>query len=443
MAKYPADIAKTVHLAVYQRTHKGPSLDVLTRLFETMYFVSLRTDEGRPMIFNVVYLDPANPDPKPPQRIVRDRWSYVSFGNNIPFTPPNISKLAAASDPRTSSLAVYHDKDEELIVWGLIDQGNRYHDYVNYEVEEGPERPGIFQASLEAPGNIVAYLDYQKIAELRVSSLVTKTVDIFTKGPVRDALQATVETYLSRVKAGTGKAAFQERPHWTQTLVDDWFATLCRLLLRIRSYRHGGAIILAPDTSFRGMNIKHPILYNRLRKALVSRGKYLVQRTNASDRIIDYIDRNKPIPVDLYLDETIAENELVDSRSEIDGTLWFISLLSRVDGAILMTRHLTVHGFGVEIRTSEEPNQVALCKAQEVTERSLRIIDYNHFGTRHRSMMRYCWRYPGTVGIVISQDGDIRVMTKVKDALVFWENIKIQIHTFVPRHASYKKGNAD
>lgn len=330
----------------------------------------------------------------------------------------------------------------KLMVWGLIDQGNRYHDFVNYEVEEGPERPGIFQASLEAPGNVVAYLGYQKIAELRISSIVTKTVDIFAKGPVREALDPAVETYLSRVKEKTGNATFRERPHWTKTLAHDWFATLCRLLLRIRSYRHGGAVILTPHTLFRGLNIKHPIMYNRLRKALVCRGKHLVERTNASDRIIDYIDQNKSIPVDLYLDETVADGELGDIRSEIDGALWFISILSRIDGAILMTRHLTVRGFGVEIRTSEEPNHVAVCKAQEVTRRSLRIVDYHQFGTRHRSMMRYCWRYPGTVGIVISQDGDIRVMTRVKDMLVYWENIRLQVHTFVPRQASYRKESA-
>jgi hypothetical protein len=443
MAKYPADIAGTVYSAIHPRARKGPSLDVLTRLFETMYFVSLRTDEGRHMVFSIVYIDPSNPDPDPPERIVSDRWSCVSFEDYVPFTAPNITKLAAASDPRTSSLAVYHDKDEKLIVWGLIDQCNRCYDYMNREVGEGPERPGIFQASLEGPGNIVAYLDYKKIAELRVSSLVTKAVDVFAKGPVRDALQPAVDTYLSRVKKGISEAIFQEREHWTATLVENWFATLCRLLLRIRSYRHGGALILTPKAVSSGLSIKHEILYSRLRKALVSHGQRLIEKTNASDRIGDYVEQEKRIPLGLYLDETVAGNKLTAIRSEIDGALWFISLLSRVDGAILMTRNLTVRGFGVEITTQEEPGRVALCKSQEVTGSFLKTIDYNHYGTRHRSMMRYCWHYPNTVGIVISQDGDIRVMTRVKDVLVFWENIRIQILTFLQQQRARKKNSVE
>jgi hypothetical protein len=441
MAKYPTDIAATVYSAIHPRARKGLSLEVLTRLFETMYFVSLRTDEGRHMVFSIVYIDPSNPDPDPPEEIVSDRWSCVSLEEYVPFTAPNITKLAAASDPRTSSLAVYHNKDEKLIVWGLIDQCNRCYDYMNREVGEGPERPGIFQASLEGPGNIVAYLGYKKIAELRVSSLVTEAIDVFAKGPVRDALQPAVDRYVSRVKKGISEATFQGQEDWTAPLIDDWFATLCRLLLRIRSYRHGGALIMTPKVVSSGLDIKHEILYDRLREALVSHGQCHIEKTNASDGIGDYVKQGKQIPRKLYQDEAAAGKKLAAIRSEINGTLWFISLLSRVDGAILMTRSLTVRGFGVEIKTPDEPSRVVLGRSQEITGSSLKPLRYNHFGTRHRSMMQYCWHYPNTVGIVISQDGDIRVMTKVKDDLVVWENIRIQILTFLRQHRTCKKNS--
>jgi hypothetical protein len=46
-------------------------------------------------------------------------------------------------------------------------------------------------------------------------------------------------------------------------------------------------------------------------------------------------------------------------------------------------------------------------------------------GTRHRSMMRYCNAYPGSVGFVISQDGDIRAISKVKDILILWDGIRL------------------
>jgi hypothetical protein len=41
-------------------------------------------------------------------------------------------------------------------------------------------------------------------------------------------------------------------------------------------------------------------------------------------------------------------------------------------------------------------------------------------------MFSYCWNNNGSLGFVISQDGDIRAITRVEDKLVIWENIKVQ-----------------
>lgn len=41
--------------------------------------------------------------------------------------------------------------------------------------------------------------------------------------------------------------------------------------------------------------------------------------------------------------------------------------------------------------------------------------------------MRYCYENPGALGFVISQDGDIRAITRVADKLVLWENIDVEL----------------
>ena len=46
----------------------------------------------------------------------------------------------------------------------------------------------------------------------------------------------------------------------------------------------------------------------------------------------------------LHLDETVTKTELEDIDSELDGAIWFISLLTRVDGLVLMTPDLGVRG---------------------------------------------------------------------------------------------------
>ena len=171
--------------------------------------------------------------------------------------------------------------------------------------------------------------------------------------------------------------------------------------------------------------------YKRLKDAIVNRAVKLIENTYASDQIFEYIENDDNIPIDLYLDENVSGTELNSIRSEIDGALWFISLLSRVDGLVLMNKNLVVRGFGVEIRSSTPPDRVYSCSTQ--INSALKEVDYNHFGTRHRSMMRYCWNYSGTVGFVVSQDGDVRAITRCGNKVVIWDNIKLQAYTFVKR----------
>jgi len=203
--------------------------------------------------------------------------------------------------------------------------------------------------------------------------------------------------------------------------------------LRIKSYRHGGALLISGVRAERGLNVKYPMSYNRLKNALVNRAVKLIERTYASDQIYEYLEKDDDIPIDLYLEENVSETELNRIRSEIDGALWFISLLSRVDGLVLMNKHLVVRGFGVEIKSSTPPDRVYICSTQIPNNSALKEVDYNHFGTRHRSMMRYCWNYSGTVGFVVSQDGDVRAMIKHGEALLMWENIRLQKYTFIRR----------
>lgn len=139
------------------------------------------------------------------------------------------------------------------------------------------------------------------------------------------------------------------------------------------------------------------------------------------------------VPVDLYLEESIANYDLEEIRNELHGIIWFISLLTRVDGLVLLNQNLEVRGFGVEITEAEEPSEIYTAGDALASDYFLRKVDYQQYGTRHRSMMRYCAKFPGSLGFVVSQDGDVRVMTKVGDRLVLWENIQLQLPKFVSR----------
>jgi hypothetical protein len=45
-------------------------------------------------------------------------------------------------------------------------------------------------------------------------------------------------------------------------------------------------------------------------------------------------------------------------------------------------------------------------------------------------MMRYCAKDAEAVGFVISQEGDLRAITRVDREVVLWENIALQLDDF-------------
>jgi hypothetical protein len=439
MSNWLADLAERVHAAL--RGHKAvPPMPALQRLFEVMYFASLRTEEAHSITFHIVYIDPSDPDPSPPQRIVQDRWSYVPIVPRLPFDIAAVTKLAKASDPRSSSLAVYHDSEGELFVWGLIDQGNSYYDFVTYAAESGPERPGLFQASIAGVGHLAIYRRYELIADFRHFELRTPPIDALTQGPIFEVLQSGIQLYIEKIYEQVGFQSSSQRSHWSSALADAWLTALRRLLLHIQLYKHGGAVLIAPESAAKDLNVKYQLEYTRLRACLERRGVFVIRKVQASDALfrIAFEDGAQHLPTDLYFEESSADNALEESRGELDGILWFVSLLSRVDGLLLLSPDLDVRGFGVEIQTSAPPTKVVRAHEPRALRSKVTTLDYNYFGTRHRSMMRYCASVPGSVGFVVSQDGDVRAMTRVRDDLVVWENVKLRLDDFERRRPPKK-----
>jgi hypothetical protein len=441
MSDWLGDLVAKVETVVSHASDR-PAQRTLHRLFEVMYLASLRTEESQPIAFHLVYINPASPDPSPPRRIVQDRWSYVPLQPHLPFDTATVTKIAKASDPRSSSLAVYHDSAGELFVWGLIDQGNSYFDFVNYDVESGPERPGLFQASIAGVGHLTVYRRYELIADLRFNELRPPPIDALTRGPIHEALLPGIRNHLDAVRAGVGDPAFAQRGHWTASLSDRWLTALRRLLLRIQQYRHGGAVLITPDISDDELNVKYRIDYLRLKTCLERRGVFGIRYAEASDEIFEMVeDHAEEIPVDLYFDESVADRDLEESRDELDGILWFVSLLSRVDGLVLLSPDLSVRGFGVEILTNVAPMKVVRALEPRAVRTKVAPLNYNHFGTRHRSMMRYCAKVAGSVGFVVSQDGDVRAMTRVRDTLAVWDNVKLRLDDFERRRRRQKSAS--
>ncbi len=112
----------------------------------------------------------------------------MPLAGTLPFDEGTVAKLALATDERTTVLAVFADADGNLIIHGLIDQGAVYHRATTFDASPPGPRPGDFYASIAGPGRLIVGADLERLAELRVSELVTRTDDVLMFGPVKDRL---------------------------------------------------------------------------------------------------------------------------------------------------------------------------------------------------------------------------------------------------------------
>jgi hypothetical protein len=433
--KFPKDMARVVRSQLLRRGQVPPDLQVLVELFEALYFASLQTEESERIALHVVYVDPA--ETRSSRSIAG--WSYVQLAEPVRATVANFVKIAEASDPRASSFAVYQDSEGRLQIFGLVDQGNSQYDYLTYESDDTHPYPGLFQASIVEAGHIVATAGFEKIAELKAGRLSDQPIDVLSGGPVLERLHAGIDAYIHRIREALREEnpgldyrlkavrALPWREEWSRLCADTWISVLARLLLRIQNYGHGGAILITPDSSLRWLDVKYKVDYPRLRSSLETLAYAQIQKGDTWAEIgRSYLEHEAgEIPTQLYLDRVISTTEVEQSQHALDGALWFTSLLTRVDGLVLMNPSLEVLGFGVEILCPYEPEAIYLAGDIKASERKLRPISYHHYGTRHRSMMRYCAREPAGLGFVISEDGEVRAIADVNGRLVMWENIKL------------------
>ena len=117
-SRFPKDLADAVKTRLRQVYPVSPPVECLIALAETLNFASLRTEEGLAIRVYVAYIDPDRPDPYDRRVTARDRWTAFRFAHRLPLTVENVVKIARASDPRTSLLAVYHDSDQRLSAGG-------------------------------------------------------------------------------------------------------------------------------------------------------------------------------------------------------------------------------------------------------------------------------------------------------------------------------------
>ncbi|RZM19274.1 MAG: hypothetical protein EOO88_38470 [Pedobacter sp.] len=196
-------------------------------------------------------------------------------------------------------------------------------------------------------------------------------------------------------------------------------------MLKIQNYQHGGALLLSEVSG--DLDIKYRIQYERLTLAMVSYSKAVIDNSVSASAVkMNFGMGKKTLGKNTYLREVASTHLKEGTADEISGAISFIAAQSCVDGVVLFNRSMVANGFGAVLKSKKMPSKIYVSSTATATPKSLNIHDPRHYGTRHRSMIAYCWNHPESLGFVISQDGEIRAFCKIDDKLIMWENIKTQ-----------------
>jgi hypothetical protein len=324
---------------------------------------------------------------------------------------------------------VFADAAGDLFLWGMVDQEPRHGDQVILLGDKDAARPGLFQATLTGPGSISVYRNGVLLGSLAQDVLVETHYDVLWSGPVHALLADHLRAYVSEQHPDLATECGSPHPaRLERELLLRWLNSLSRILVNVQQYRHGGGLVIAQRLGLYNSTIKYRIHYDRLARSAVGLVRAHLLRSRAASALMEAAKGDNPGNLHgaiSYIRN--VHNELEQRKEEVLGCLRFIASLSCVDGVVLLDKCLAVHGFGVELRTGSNLDEVFMAGDAEAQPDRLRRVDITHFGTRHRAMMRYCYQSPGSLGFAISQDGGIQALMRIGDQLVVWENIDVAL----------------
>jgi len=388
-----------------------PPHDKLLTVLSICYQASLLTEEERPISFRLILgpVDAFPPDGGPPNGL-----QVLPFSSPREFTIGEIRRLSPAVEFNRAMIGATLTEDG-LMIWGVIQTGPRWVREIQGGRDANLDLPAMLIVHVNGPGDLAVYIGAQVVASLSEGVVECGNVDVF-RARWLPAHFADVREEVMQLHVAAREAALIEDPDKPWAMIDpDFMRMLAQHVLRrtvsiIRSQRHGGTMLfLPPEPENDGsMAVKYPFVRSpgrgRFRSVMVDIMNTLAEiHAGLADGLVGwrtYSQSSHPAITDL--DEAVFEV----------GHLF--AGLSAVDGALVLTRRLEVHGFGAEI-SSQLPPIEKVWRSLDLE--GTRVVPdlAERFGTRHRSVFRLCHRYPEVIAIVISQDGHVRFVRHMKE----------------------------
>jgi hypothetical protein len=355
----------------------------LNRLIDVTYHASMSPDEGRLPRFTTV------------SRRHPNFWCLAEL--NLPLSDVNVLRRLAPTCSDPSHAIRIDEVDYALVCRGLI----TLDPLVRIPGELAPSRlqqgPGL-EIRVCSPGHLRVRLVADGL-ELKAGTLRALISCWLTK-PLAALAEHVGQVSLDGCDQGTVKKVSADPKNEIGRIGSAFRNVFTRIIRRIVDDAHGGClVVLPPGVSADAIDVKiaYPVTGTNLSAALSRLWEACAANRAAAD---------KAEAQDACRREEWCWQQLLTTAD-------LLRRAAAVDGCVVLSRDLSLLGFGAEIviRDAALPPNCVLFDSETKEELALEAALKTVGGTRHRSAMRLCMKVAGAVAIVVSQDGDLTVFS--------------------------------
>ncbi len=411
---YPDDLATFTSARWPEDAPPLPAPGVLLELLSTCYQASLLREEGRPVQFRALLGPPAELSilEGPPTGLQR-----LELTSDRSFHPEELRRLAPAVEFERGLIGACLDDDERLRIWGLAQSGSRWLHASEGGREEAMQLPPWLVVQVRGPGHVSVACGLVVLGTLRNGLITPPRIDVFRSHWLAELfadVRSEVETLHADARSDAHRPWADLNPEFSRQLGQN---VLRRCVSVMRQHRHGASLLFLPpdvddDLLGASLSVRYEFRDDAPRKRfrnLLTRVMRELARLGAELGTVgwdDYVRAEKRELVEL--DEALFEI----------GHLF--AALSAVDGALVLDRRFELRGFGAFV-SGELPEVVRVARALDVEAENTKPERVLRVGTRHRAVYRLCAAHPDVLGIVVSQDGNVRIVKERDGAVVCWD----------------------
>ena len=397
-----------------------PPPPMLEDLSSTCYQASMLREEERPVQVRLVL---ASPDLFPAAEVPPLGLHRQMLAQPRPCDEMELRKLSPAVDFSRSLIGVHLNDAGEWEIWGLVLSGTRWLQAYRGGRKVPPVFPRVPVILVNGPGRLAVLKGMQTVATLVEGRIITPDINVFEASWIREyfaEMRTEVLAHLASSQGGSKNGATLLDPNLIGIIGKH---QAMRIISTMRESRQGGTLLYLPHHRLEEFCAKNPFI------AL----KYQFGEDAARQRLVKLMLQTLTRLTETYRHETdpgkkVGWQEYVASNSNslalLEEALFEaahqVADFAAVDGAVVLTNRNHILGFGGMIKGDfDQVNIVA--RALDTEGDQWLEESTENVGTRHRSVYYLCYQIPEALGIVISQDGNVRFIKRRHGRVTYWE----------------------